>query len=178
MKINLEGKIVKIRPLKLSDTKDLYENIKDGEVSRWTVIPNPYSIKEAVRFIRKSLYKIQKKKSFSFGIVLKETNKVIGGVSLHEVDWKNERAELSYWLGKKYWGRGIATEAVLLALKLGFKKLKLHRIYAEVAEKNIASQKVLDKCGFRREGMEREEVFKFGKWHNTYWYGILNRDCK
>jgi len=177
-KIKTEGKIVKIRPLKLSDAKDLYENIKDREVSRWTVIPHPYSMKEAVKFIRKSSYRTKKKTGFSLGIVLEETNKVAGGISLHAVDWKNNRAELSYWLGKKYWGRGIATEAILLMLKFGFEKLKLHRIYAEVAEKNIASQKVLEKCGFRREGMEREEIYKFGKWHNTYWYGILKDDFK
>ena len=74
---------------------------------------------------------------------------------MKNVDHKSRCAEIDYWLGKNYWRRGLATEAMRLVLKFGFKKLKLHRIHAHTFEKNIASRKVLEKCGFKIEGIMR-----------------------
>ena len=55
---------------------------------------------------------------------------------------QKKNSELGYRLGKNYWNKGIMTEAVKLALKFGFKKLKFHRIYANLFSKNIASKKI------------------------------------
>ncbi|MBI3334974.1 MAG: GNAT family N-acetyltransferase [Candidatus Portnoybacteria bacterium] len=165
---------LKIRKLKFSDAGDIYEHIREREISKWTIhIPYPYELKDAIKFIRKSLYKMRKKKGYNFAIALKETNRMIGGVGLNRIDGKNEHAELGYWIGKKYWGKGLMTEAVRLILEFGFGELKLHRIHANVFEENIASKRVLEKCGFTLEGMEREIEFRYDRWHNVLLYGIL-----
>lgn len=178
-KLELDEKRIKIRKLKLSDAKDIYENVKDKEIVKWTWnIPHPYSKKESIKFIRRSQYRLKKKKAYTFGIVLKETDKVIGVIDLLKVDWKNKNAELGYWLGKKYWKKNIMTGAVKLILKFGFEELKLHRIYACTFEKNIGSKKVLEKCGFKQEGITIEALFRYNRWHNKLDYGILKSRYK
>lgn len=79
-------------------------------------------------------------------------------------------------MGKSYWGKGLTTEAVKLMLKFAFEKLKLHRIYANLFEKNIASRRVLEKCGFKLEGVARECRYRYGKWHNELKLGILKQE--
>ncbi|MFX0163473.1 MAG: GNAT family N-acetyltransferase [Candidatus Hodarchaeota archaeon] len=174
MKLELDGERVKIRKLKISDARDIYENVKDKDIGRWMFrFLHPYPKDEARKFIRRTHYKLKKKKGYDFGIVLKNTNKVIGVVDLFDIDWENKKAEIGYWLGKKYWGRGLMTEAVKLILKFGFEDLKLHRIYARLFEENIGSKNVLEKCGFKLEGIIREATFRNNKWHNGLIYGIL-----
>jgi len=177
MRLEFDGKRVSIRPLRFSDAPDLYENVKDREIVTWTVsIPHPYPRDGALKFIRKMRYNMRNNKSYAFGIVLKETGTVIGVVELMTFDWKNKNAEIGYWLGKKRWGEGLMTEAVRLVLKFGFGNLKLHRVYAKLFEENIASARILEKCGFKLEGRMREERHRYGKWHETLRYGILKSE--
>jgi RimJ/RimL family protein N-acetyltransferase len=172
-------KRITLRRLRFSDSKDIYHNIKDREVVKWTLnIPHPYSRNEAIKFIRKVNYEARKKKSYVFGIALKDENKIIGVIGLSKINYKDSNAEIGYWLGKKYWGKGIMTEAVKLILELGFKQLKLHKINAGLFEKNIASKKVLEKAGFRFEGKIRESRFRSGGWHDELRYGILYSEYK
>ena len=173
----LIGKNIKLRRYKLSDANDIYQNVKDKEIVKWTKnIPHPYSKNHAIKFIRQSEYNLKKKKGYNFGIVLKETNRVIGNISFKKTDWKNKRAELGYWLGKKYWKKGYMTEAVKLILDYGFKKLKLHSVCADVFKENIASKRVLEKSRFKLEGEMREITFRYNKWQNYLKYCILESE--
>ncbi len=177
MRLEFDGKRVSIRPLKFSDGPDIYENVKDKEIVTWTVsIPHPYPKDGALKFIRKARYNIKKKRSYAFGIVLKETGALIGVIELMAFDWKNKNAEIGYWLGRKYWGEGLMTEAVRLILKFGFGNLGLHRIYAKLFEDNTGSVRILEKSGFKLEGRMREERYRYGKWHDALRYGILESE--
>lgn len=179
LKLEFDGERIKIRKLRLSDAEEIYRHVKDKEVVRWTLrIPHPYPKDGAAKFIRKTHYNIKQKKGYAFGIILKETDTLIGIVGLSNLDWENKNATLGYWLAKGYWGKGLMTEAVNLILKFGFEKLKLHRIQSSLFEKNIASKKVLEKCGFRSEGVFRETRFRYGKWHDELRYGILKSEYK
>ncbi len=177
LKLEIEGERIKLRKLKLSDAEDIYENLQDKEMVKWTLnIHWPYKKQDAIKWIRKTHYKIKNKEEYGFAIVLKTENKVIGAVSLMHIDWKNKNAELGYWLGKKYWGKGLMTEAVKLVLKFAFEKLKLHRVYANLFEENVASRRVLEKSGFKLEGVARECRFRYNKWHNELKFGILKQE--
>ena len=122
--------------------------------------------------------KMRKKKTFSLGIEFKETKEIIGMVSLMNVDYDNKNAEIGYWLGKKYWGKGIMKEAIKLILDFGFKKLKLVRIYAKVMHPNITLAKLLEKSGFKYEGRMRKTILRRGKWMDDLRYSILNSEFK
>jgi len=177
MRLEIDGERIKIRKLRLSDAKDIYQNIKDKKIVKWTSnIPYPYPKDGATKFIRKTHYKIKNNKAYEFGVILKEINQLIGVIGLMHIDRKHKNAEIGYWLGKKYWGQGLMTEAVELILDFGFEKLRLHKIYARLFEKNIASKRVLEKSGFKLEGKIRETIYRNREWHNVLKYGILTSE--
>jgi RimJ/RimL family protein N-acetyltransferase len=178
MKLEFEGEKIRIRKLKLSDADDVFRNINNKAVVRWmsVTVPYPYLQKDAIKFIRKSQRGINSKKYYNFGIVLKRTGKVIGGIGLEKIDLKNKRAEIGFWIAQKHWGKGLVKEAIEIVSKFGFKQLGFHKIYSVVFEENIASQKVLEKFGFKVEGKLVEEFYRYEKWQNIILYGLLNKN--
>ncbi len=177
MDLELNGEMVWVRPLRNSDAESLYEHVQDEAVARWTLwIPHPYPKEDALKFIRKTRRDIRHGKSYTFGILQTETAGVIGAVSLMNINRHNQSAELGYWLGRRFWGRGYMTEAILLALRFGFERIKLHRVEAEVFEQNAASASVLQKAGFTHEGTARQANHKRGHWHNMHRFGILHSE--
>lgn len=108
-------------------------------------------------------------------IVLKETCNVIGVCAFYRVSWEHMNAELVYWLGKQYWGKGYMTEAVRRMLAFGFVELGFERIYAGCFTRNLASRHVLEKVGFKYEGIARHEFKKGDDFLDVFHFG-LTRD--
>jgi RimJ/RimL family protein N-acetyltransferase len=175
--LRLIGERIILRPLKISDAKDIYTNIQDRKIAENTLrIPWPYRLKDAINFIKNSQKSLKKRKGFIFGIEFKEKKEVVGVISLENVDFEHRHAEVGYWLGKKYRGKGIMTEAGKLVLNFAFEKLKLHRVDAGVFSDNLISQKVLKKLGFKKEGVRRHWRLKFGRWKDDVLYSILENE--
>jgi RimJ/RimL family protein N-acetyltransferase len=175
----LTGKNILLRHLKRSDAKDITTNINDKNIVRFLLtVPYPYKNRDAYKFIRMSYYEMVKNNKRTFGIALNETNRIIGGIDLFKINSKNKNAEVGYWLGRNYWNLGFMTEAVQLILQYGFSELSLHRIYAIVLEKNDASMRVLEKCGFHLEGVLRDAEFRRNRYHDKFTYGILKSEFR
>src|SRR3989338_3743909 len=120
---------------------------------------------ESRRLILKPVRKKWKRNSYYFGIFLKENNILIGELELCHMNWWFDKAgEICYSIKKGYDGKGYATEASRAVINFCFKKLKFRKVYADTTPDNVASQKVLEKLGFRLEGRIREKVFVKGKW--------------
>ena len=153
-----------LRPYRKGDEKSLQENINDANVTRFmsSRIPFPYKIKDAKWWINRSLKLRRMKKPSAVNFAIEVNGKVVGGMG---VEYSNERhrAEIGYWLGKKYWNRGIMAEAVKLTTNFGFKKLKLKRIFATVFPKNKISAYILEKNGYKLEGIMKKYHVKNGK---------------
>lgn len=178
MKINLtiKGKQINLRKLKKSDAQSLFENANNFAIAKYTILPYPYTIKDALSFIQITQRQIKRKESFEIGIEYKQSGQIIGMVGLVKVDFENKNAEIGYWLGKKYWGRKIMKEAVQLILKFGFQTLGLERIYARVMHPNVASAKLLEKSGFKYEGRCRKTVLTGKNWMDDLIYSILKEE--
>ena len=177
MKKGFCGNRVTLRPLRLSDTEDVYQNIRDEAVAKWTLsIPHPYRKEEAGKCIRRSVYNRRKGLAYDFGIVYRPTGRVIGMIGLANLSRKDQNAEMGYWLGIHYWGQGLMTEAVGLILRFGFQELELHRLSAEVFKATPASGRVLEKSGFIFAGTAREARLKYGQWHDMLKYGLLRQE--
>ena len=84
-------------------------------------------------------------------------------------------AELGYWLGEPWWGRGIVTKAVRVVVDHGLSRLGIERIEAPVFEWNPASMRVLEKCGFERESTQRRSAYKDGQLIDCMLYVRLAR---
>ncbi len=83
-------------------------------------------------------------------------------------------AELGYFIGEEYWNKGIATKAIKLITDFGLSKLDFVRIHAGIFEYNISSQRVMEKCGYIKEGIFKKAVFKQGKLWDEIRYARIN----
>lgn len=173
---------IRLRKLTRSDAQSIYNNIKDKAIVRYTLqIPHPYSLNDARRFINQAVRQSKKKTAYTFGIELLQPQQktdpkgIIGIISLTKVDYKNKNCELGYWLGKKYWSRGIMSKAVAMILEFAFNKLKMHRVNASSFASNTASLRVLEKNGFLLEGIIFETIYRERTWHNIFMYGLIKK---
>ena len=162
-----------LRSYRKGDEKSLVENINDKNVSKFmSTVPFPYKLKDARFWINRSRKLENKKIKNEIHFAIDITGKVVGGIGLMHIE-KAHKAEIGYWIGRNYWNIGIMTNVVKLMSDFGFKKLKLKRIYAKVFLKNKASAKVLEKNGFRLEGLMRKEMTKKDKLYDAYLYSKL-----
>lgn len=167
-----------IRPFVVSDSKKLFECCNDFELVKTTLgIPWPYTEDIAKSWI---LNKEKDKKdgsSYEYAICLKEDiNNVIGCVSLMGTNSVAKKAELGYWIKRKMWNKGFATEASKAMIDFGFNKLNLNSIYARFFDINPASGKVMEKCNMKYVGMLRQHEYRFNNFYNIKFYEILKSD--
>lgn len=169
-----------IRPFKSLDAEKVYEACNDFEISKTTLgIPFPYTLEDAKNFIEYTKNAISDKKSYELAICLKEDiNEVVGCISLMGIKRPANRAELAYWVSKKHWNKGIATEAAKAMIEYGFNTLHLNSIFARFLNNNPSSGKVMQKIGMKYVGEMREHEFKNGKYCNVTYYEILRSDIK
>jgi len=163
----------------LKDAEDIAKQANNSHVSKYlALVPYPYTIKDARKFISSCSKK--KKHQRDFAIMYKPSGKVIGMIGFMGIDNFSKKADVGYWLGEKYWGQGIATEAMEAMVSFAFQKLKLIRLQAEVYVKNRLSANLLKKLGFKKEGLKRKarRAKSTGKWHDVCIYGLLKSDVR
>lgn len=103
---------------------------------------------------------------FLFGIFDKE-NTHIGNIKLDNIHAYYRKADIGIIIGeKKYWGKGIATQAIMLLSEYAFAQLNLNKVYAGIYEHNVASQKAFLKAGFTEMYRERDSVWYEGKYQD------------
>jgi hypothetical protein len=166
-----------LRQARLSDIPRLTESLSDQKVNRWLVrVPKPYREEHAHQWVKSNSDRIKKGEALPYSIEHIESGILIGGISLNNINQRDKSAELGYWIARDYWGEGYATEGVRLLCRYGFNKLSLHRIYAWVHSENTGSFMVLEKIGFRREGVCQKASNVTGRWKDDYLYGLLKTD--
>src|SRR3989339_1759705 len=104
----IKGKLINLRIIKESDAESIYSQAKDKEICEAVPLPMPYTLKSAENYIKITKKKWKNKTEAQFGIEDKQTKKIIGMIGLMDINFKLKKAEVGYWLGKKYWGQGIA----------------------------------------------------------------------
>ena len=163
-----------LRPYVLSDVADLVRLAGAREVAATTLrIPHPYREEDAIDFVNSFAVEAEMGTSARFAITLRDDGQFCGGVGLR-IDKDHQHAELGYWIGVPYWGRGYATEAARAALNYGFETLKLRRVYASCVRQNTASARILQKIGMRYEGCQRSHICKWGEFYDLDLYGMLH----
>ncbi len=118
-------------------------------------------------------------KAYPFLIFRESDDALLGGVTLANVRRGIVQAgTIGYWVGAPFAGRGTMTTALRVLLPTLFGELNLHRIDAACIPTNTASVRVLEKCGFAREGLARRYLCINGVWQDHYLYGLLNDDLR
>jgi ribosomal-protein-alanine N-acetyltransferase len=140
------------------------------------VIPHPYELVHAEQFIARQQEGAAEGHELILAIHRRSDGRLVGCVSLREIDADHLQAELGYWIGVLYWNQGFATEAARAVVNLGFDRLGLNRIYAHHMARNPASGRVLERLGMRREGLLRQRVRKWGRFEDVVIYAVLRED--
>lgn len=136
----------------LANNKNISDNLRDG-------FPHPYTINDALDFIAK--FKDQKQAKV---FAIEYNDEYVGNIGLtQETDIYRNSAELGYFIGEPYWNMGITSIAIKLICEYGFNQMDIVRIHCGVFEYNIASQRLLEKCDFQKEGIFKKAISKKGK---------------
>jgi len=164
-----------LRPWRLEDTQSAAHWANDWEVARWLrdAFPYPYTLRDAEDFIISCLSTGED----SLCLAIDIGGQAVGSIGLFRgKDVYQKNAELGYWLGRDFQGKGVMTKAVRQICAAGFSRWDLLRIYAEPYAGNAGSRRVLEKAGFRLEGILRRSVYKRGEVHDSCMYGLLREE--
>ncbi len=161
---------ISLRPWHLNDVEHLATIANNANIAKFMMnqFPHPYTTDNAKVFINMATM------STPANILAIDLNgKAIGGIGIHlQQDVYCKNAELGYWLGEDYWGNGYITNAVQKMLDYAFKNFDIERVFAKPFGSNIASQKVLEKTGFKLEATLYKTIFKNNMYEDELIYGF------
>ena len=171
--MRLTGERCVVRPWRATDVDLLVRhanNIKIASQLR-DRFPHPYTRADAEQFLQIATH-------VAYGgsvLAIEVDGQAAGGVGITlGTDVERYSAEVGYWLGEAYWGRGIVTEAVMLLTSHAFERMNLLRLFALPFADNTRSVRVLEKGGYGREGLLRSSAVKYGKPRDQYVYARVN----
>lgn len=170
-----------LRKFKITDAEDMYNNwgkIKDcNKYLPWKTHEN---IEETKDIINKWIedYNEQKPDKLNWAIELKTTNEVIGAIGPVNISYNNKNIEIGYCIGKKFWNNGYATEALKALIKYYLLECDFHLIKCGYMSENIASGRVMEKSGMKKEAVLRERAINqyTKKYDNLVIYSILKEE--
>ena len=166
---------LRLRKLRLSDAKEFYKFAKDGRVSKYmNWIPHS-SVSDSQKSILKSIEEYEKGKYYRWGIAVKENDALIGIIQLLGFYEERNSCSFAYMLNFEYWGNGYGTEALSAVIKFAFENMSVDSIEADIFSENIASAKVLKKCGMTYTDTIKDKYDKNGVLHNADRY-VMTRD--
>jgi RimJ/RimL family protein N-acetyltransferase len=182
----LTGALVNLRELSINDAPAIADLMNYNISKNLYEVPEPYLVQDALNFIKKAHNDFESLKALHFAIKYKDMSELknnnypvlVGSIGLKNIDLINKKADLGFWIGEKYWGRGIATECVRLIIKYAFScsDLGLREVIAYVFSENKASIRVLEKNGMKKKG-EVNEYHEISKRHrNSLQYIIMKID--
>ena len=168
-----------LRELGIEDAHAIAMRAGDKRVARFLIaVPSPYPVALAARWVTARVAWWAQGRGITLAITKRGTpHELIGTVSLRR-HLRDRRAELGYWLGADAWGEGYATEAADALVELGFSRLGLQRIYAQVIDGNDASCRVLEKIGMLSEGIRRAHVRKGKRLCDVHLFGMLRDEWR
>jgi RimJ/RimL family protein N-acetyltransferase len=160
-----------LRPFRPEDAESIvrYANDRGVWLNLRDRFPHPYTPADAEKWLHLAS---TLPAGSQFAITVGDN--VVGGIGLHmQEDVHRLSAEIGYWLGRPFWGRGIATAAVRAVTAHAFATFDLCRLYAMVFEWNPASRRVLEKAGYTLEGRLRRSIVKDGKIIDAFLYAAI-----
>ena len=158
-----------LRPYKKSDAPSIAAHINNKTIARNLLsVPYPYTLADAYVWLRKVRNAARRKNPTWINFAIEIDGKAVGGIGIFKI--VGHKAEIGYWLARRYWGRGIMTLVVGEIAKFAFNELRLRRLYAHVFIFNKASMRVLEKAGFKLEGKLIKNVSKGNRLLDEYIY--------
>jgi [ribosomal protein S5]-alanine N-acetyltransferase len=164
-----------LRAFTKADAAEIQNLANNKEVGGIIGLPQPYLLEHAQEWIEIQPELIRLGTEYPLAIVEKTSNELVGTITLR-VDKNHFKGELGYWIGRPYWGKGFATEAVKRMISFGFEDLELNKIWASALSRNKGSLAVLQKAGLWDEGTLKQDRFISGEFEDINLYGIVREE--
>jgi ribosomal-protein-serine acetyltransferase len=179
MRSELTNGAIKIRRYRPEDAVLLFKAARESVNEMFPFVPwchANYAVSESESFISSSQTAWEEGSNFNFAVFDCKSDLFLGGVGLSRINRKNNFANLGYWVRSSQTKRGIATGAAILAAEFGLKDLGLTRIEIIMAVENVASRKVAEKMGAKREGVLRNRLILHDRLHDALMYSLIPAD--
>ncbi|MEE6450596.1 GNAT family protein [Gottfriedia acidiceleris] len=172
----LETERLLLREITKEDAESIFTCFSNDNVTQFygqDTLQNKEQAEQFVDFFSKNY---NEKRGIRWGIEIKGTKGLIGTIGFNAWLPKHKRAEIGYEIHPEHWKKGYATEAVSKVLSYGFDGMDLTRIGAVVFIDNEASNNLLTKIGFQKEGVLKKYMYQNGSAHDTYVYSLLKNN--
>ena len=163
---------LRLRPYRRSDLEALVRELSDPEIPRWTNVPAEYGPEEGQAF----LIHVEPQRLAGRSLTLAIGEELQGAVGITDVNWRDRRAEVGYWVAASRRGRGLGSRAVGLLSAWALSEGGFERLDLYASPHNEASQRVAQKAGFTREGLLRKLRYRHGEREDLYVYSRLAQD--
>ncbi|MBP3427069.1 MAG: GNAT family N-acetyltransferase [Clostridia bacterium] len=167
-----------LRRIAMKDAQDIFDYSRDTEVARHVLWSAQKHISEAKDYCRYMMRRYKYDEPSSWGIILKESGKLVGTIGYMTYSEDNNSVELGYSLARPLWNGGYMTEALSRVIEYTFEAMEVNRIEAQHELTNPASGRVMEKCGMQREGVLRQRLYNKGKYVDVALYAILREDWR
>ncbi len=176
MDFNINTERLLLRTPILSDVDELFVLMSDIKLIQFLTWEPHTNIETTKEVVQRLILAQQNDNGYHWCVCL--NYKIIGLVSLIDLrrkvrTWIINRAELSYWIGSQFQGKGYATEASKSIINFGFQNLNLHKIIIAHAAENIESKRICNKLNFTQYAHEHDAFFKNNKWYDLIWYELI-----
>ena len=173
---DLDTSDLHLRPIRLSDAEGMFAMLSDEESMKYWCAPPIAEISDALEVLRKDVESDAKGNSLCWAVTLKGRDDLIGKCILFQFSEENHRAEIGFILNRNYWRHGFMFQALEAVIDFALGPLNLHRIEADVDPDNAGSLGVLEKLGFKREGLFRDRWLLYGEWVDSVMLGLVKHD--
>ncbi|CAH8771079.1 GNAT family N-acetyltransferase [Paenibacillus dendritiformis] len=172
----LETERLLLRAMEERDCSDIFDLYSLEEVVRYTPLEAFQSIQDVIREWNWHQEIFAEQSGLRWVIEDKSSAKVIGTCGFLQYEKAHRRTELGYDLAPPYWGRGVMTEAAQRVLSFGFRDIGVNRIEAKIDPENIASERLLLRLGFQKEGVMRQQEFEKGRYVDIAMFSMLRSE--
>jgi len=169
---------LRLRPITHADDDAFLRVFSDPETMRYWSREPLADLDEARRMVQEEIDWGRSGQCVNWGLAKPDDDRLIGKLNLFRYDAAHRRAEIGYALERRYWGRGLMTEALAPVLGWAFGELGLHRLEADADPDNRASLALLENYGFRPEGLARERYRLREAWRDSVLLGLLAADYR
>lgn len=166
-----------LRLISLADAPEMVDLIDESRpyLREWmSWVDNSQTLEDARDYLRYELGRYQNRESLQMKILYR--GRIAGQIGFNTIYWRSRKSEIGYWLGQRFQGKGLMTEAVRALTTYGFREPGLHRIEIHCAVENLKSRAIPERLGFQQEGVLRDNEWLYDHFVGHVVYSMLEHE--
>lgn len=170
------GNLVRLRDYRREEMPKVKDLINNPNIKRCLtpMIPFPFTLEDEYKWYESNS---AMKDTYTFAIETLDGGQLLGGCGVNAVDWKNSHATLGIFIGEdEFLGKGYGTDAFKILIRFVFDEMNINKVKLDVYSFNERAVKSYEKCGFKVDGVQRDDIFREGKYHNIINMSILRSE--